>query len=782
MPKNQEQLTDNDFLSAFGVSPAPTSASTPSAQVSTSSSSPSAAHLDPDPKPDFSYLKTLNPEQKQAVKTVNGPLLVTAGAGSGKTRVLTSRIAYMIQHDQIAPDSILAITFTRKAANEMQERLAKLVSPDDANKVTMGTFHKICANILRAHAAAAGLNNSFTIADDTAQTTIIKTLIKRNNNFELIGKPKDLVSLISRFKDAMIVPETTALSNANVEPILNQFNISSNLILTVQELYRDYQNELNLENAVDFGDMINRTIDMFEHPRTQSFFGMTKKMDILSDYQNLYRYILIDEYQDTNPAQYRLIKLLAGKNQNVCAVGDADQSIYGWRGADISNIFNFKDDFAHAQEIKLQQNYRSTNNILAAASAVIHHNTQHTTEKLWSQNGSGNKLQVCVPDDVDEQTDQVVRIIKNLHDKQNKAYQSVGILYRSNRSANPLDRAFVRARIPHEIVKGQEFYKKAVVQNYLAYFTILTNPAQSTALQRIINRPSRRISPKVLDILSLWSGRHHQNLYEAVEHVDEINELSPSQQKSIKKFHTYVQRWQAFADNHYGPQGVKDTIRVMKKAFRTNALLNQPRKSMTEDDIREIENHFNKQELQAFRDSQRDPDAYPNVDKYDTHDQFMQELFDYAQTQVSSTLSAKEIIQKFLEDINLQIDDLKEAQDDSVQLMTVHTAKGLEFDTVILVDFNEETFPTARSIFNTHPKAIEEERRLAYVAYTRAKTNLIISTPLRRPNYAGVYKNVSPSRFIFETPLKYLDIHNVTLRHWEYLRHELERELGHEIK
>lgn len=757
-----EPLSNNDFMTAFSQP-----------RISTPTPQPS--------QPDFSYLKTLNPEQEQAVKTTQGPLLVTAGAGSGKTRVLTSRIAYMIQHDNIAPETILAITFTRKAANEMQERLAKLIPNDDANKVTMGTFHKICADILRNNANAADLNSNFTIADDNAQRTIIKTLVKHHPEYEELGKPKDLVSLISRFKDALITPDTTVSSNPRVEPIFRQFSINMNYVLDVQALYQAYQNELSLENAIDFGDMISRVVKIFTTPHVQNFFGVKQTIDILPKYQSKYQYILIDEYQDTNPAQYKLVQLLAGKNQNVCAVGDADQSIYGWRGADINNIFNFKTDFKNAKEIKLQQNYRSTNTILTAASQVIHHNTKHTTEKLWSQNGQGDPIQVYPVDDTYAQTDEVVDLIHDLHDNQHLNYNDIGILYRTNRSANPLDRAFVRARIPHTIVKGQEFYNKAVVQNYLAYFTILTNPAQSTALQRIINRPARKISPKVVESLSLWAGHNDTNLYDAIEHVEEINELTPKQQAAVKKFRLYIHKWQEFAAAKHGPQGVKDTVRVMEKAFRTNVLLNLPKKAITEDDVKEIENRLSKEDLDAYRQSQQDDNAFPDLDKFDVRDQFMTELNAYATTQVDPTLSAIDIIQKFLEDINLQIDDLKQQSTDSVQLMTVHTAKGLEFDTVILVDFDEKTFPTIRSLNTPHDRGMAEERRLAYVAYTRAKRHLYIFTPLRQAGYSGKFEDVYPSRFIYETPFNCIQVNDISKKYWFYLKYQLERELGHEL-
>lgn len=654
----------------------------------------------------------LNPQQKQAVLATKGPVLVTAGAGSGKTRVLTRRIAYLVQQG-VAPRNILAITFTRKAANEMQERIAKLVGSHAATEMMIGTFHAVCAQILRSNGQQlANVPVGFTVADQDAQTRAIKWALKQlqitPESLHTKDQPRKIVrnvmTMIGWAKDELKGPIQFNIvarkhHNWSVE-------MGTTLVQAMPDIYAKYEERLARDHTLDFNDLIMKVVE-----------GFKARPELLNMYQNRWQYLSVDEYQDTNQAQYQLIRQLAAKYQNLCVVGDADQSIYAWRGADIQNILDFKQDYPQATEIKLEQNYRSTKNILQNANHLIEDNTQRLDKNLWTQNDMGDSTVVCEAGTPSDEVDWVVNQIKALH-AQGTPYEEIAIMYRANWIARGFDQALTRNGIPHQIISGQGFYDQFVIKNLLAYWSLIVNPADSDALQRVINYPRRGIGSATVTKLVNHADDQAQTALFTATRADQIGDLAKSRVSAVQQFGKIMQGLQDIAQHTTGTMGVNTLWKAMEHDLDFA--------SWTDDGDKTND------EVQAnLREAWQGLIEFTN------------------QTPAVSQASVRQILQAFLQNVNLmaqqdRIDDDPHA----VQLMTIHAAKGLEFEAVFVVRMNEGTFP------NSHVKTqagMEEERRLAYVAFTRAKKHLYISFVDTAGGYGGYDdKNGLPSIFISE--------------------------------
>lgn len=633
------------------------------------------------------YLKGLNDKQKEAVKLINGPLLVVAGAGSGKTRVLTHRIAHMIENEGISSRNILALTFTNKAAKEMKERIEKLLEDSYVDDIWMGTFHSICVRILRRYIERLGYDSSFVIFDTVDQKTLVKECIKERDLNEKLYEPKNVIAFISSQKNIMVSPEEYKKTY--------QMNFRDR---EMGELYALYQKKLKQNNAMDFDDLIGKTIELF-----------VNNEDVLEYYQEKFKYILVDEYQDTNGAQYELIRLLAMKYKNICVVGDSDQSIYGWRGADITNILNFEKDYDNAKVVKLEQNYRSTNNILLAANEVIKNNIGRKVKKLWTENEEGEKIHIfAAQDEQDEAKFIADRIMEG--SIQNQSYSDFAILYRTNAQSRVIEERFMRENIPYKIVGGLKFYDRKEIKDIIAYLRLIQNPVDNISLKRIINVPKRGIGAKSIEKLEEYANEKGESLYSAILDAEFIPGLSQRAMSKIKDFGSMVAVFMAMKE-------VMGVGQLMDKVVETIKYIDQLNQENTIESLSRIEN------IKEFRSA----------------------IVDYEQQTDEATL------EDFLAGVSLLSDVDKTEEDDgnSVTLMTLHSSKGLEFPTVFLCGVEEGIFPTSRAM--TDDGDLEEERRLCYVGITRAEEKLFISHANRRMLY-GRTNYATPSRFIREIP------------------------------
>lgn len=637
----------------------------------------------------FSYLDNLNAPQLEAVRSTEGPLLVLAGAGTGKTRVLTSRIAHILHLRQAFPSQILAVTFTNKAAREMRGRVDSLTN-NATDGIWLGTFHAIAAKILRRHAEVVGLTRDFTIIDYDDQVRLAKQILADFDIDDKKNPPRALISMISRFKDKAWsvgkVPESEAGFYA---------------LGKGRELYAAYQKRLKLLNAVDFGDLTLLNIELFNnHP------------DILREYQNKFKYILVDEYQDTNVAQYLWLRILAQSMQNICCVGDDDQSIYGWRGAEVTNILRFDEDFKNAKIIRLEENYRSTNNILAAASALIANNLDRHGKNLWTGVGSGNKLKLSSFYDDKEEARYVAEEIESIHYRKTHAYAETAILVRAGYQTRSFEESFNFLRIPYRIIGGLKFYERMEIRDVLAYIRVLVNPTDSLAFERIINTPKRGIGNGSIQKIMMLSRELHISYYEATKRLMVEGEIKGK---------------------------AKDAIAKMFKDFASASekLPKQPHWQVVEDLLDDV-GYIEMWKLEVSEDAR---------ERIDNIKELLRSLQDYAD------------LREYLEHISLVTDTDTMQDGDKVNIMTMHSAKGLEFETVFLTGWEEGIFPSQKSLTENGKAALEEERRLAYVGITRAKANLYITYACNRRIY-GNYQASIPSRFIDEIPSSTYEIIN----------------------
>ena len=634
----------------------------------------------------MSILDALNPAQRRAAEAPGGPLLILAGAGSGKTRVLTHRIAFLIEEVGVPPWRILAATFTNKAAGEMRERIEQLVGPA-ATELWIGTFHSICARILRRQAEGFGLDPNFSIYDEDDRRATIRRVLDAHEIDECDLAPRAVVSQISRAKNAMLDPVEFA----------HQANEHQRQIA---ELYADYERELRRNQALDFDDLLIEVVRQFErHP------------DILQTYQERFEHLLVDEYQDTNRPQYLLCRQLAALHRNICVVGDDDQSIYQFRGADIRNILDFERDYPDARSVRLEQNYRSTSRILAAANAVISHNQGRKGKELWTDGPEGDPVAVVECDSDRREARHVVDAIRRYDRLGRYGLGDAAVLYRTNAQSRPFEEELQRARLPYVIVGGIRFYDRREIRDLLSYLRLLVNPADDIALRRIINTPRRGIGDTSLDRLQTFAQAQSWSLSTALEHLDDVPNLSGRAHKSLAAFAELIGELMA----------------------ATKAL------SLPELGFAVVE----KSGYRAMLAAENTPEAEARLQNID---QLLADMTEFADANPDSTLAT------YLEEKSLLTSaDESDNDGNAITLMTLHGAKGLEFPLVFVCGLEENLFPTGRAVDDPDPQAIEEERRLCYVGMTRAQEQLSLTYALRRYAY-GSLLSTEPSRFLSEVP------------------------------
>ena len=644
-------------------------------------------------------LENLNKEQLEAAKTTKGALLILAGAGSGKTKVLTSRIAYMIQQGAIA-GKILAVTFTNKAAKEMKERLSSILGENVVKYMWVGTFHSICGRILRqdienySFQSGKKLDKNFSIYDETDSVAVIKQAIKKLNLDDKIYQPKLVKAVISNAKNKMQDAYTFATFARDYKS------------QKIAQVYEMYENALNNNNAIDFDDMLMLCVKLLE-----------QNPEVRKKYYDKFQHILVDEYQDTNQAQYQLVKALytnllpqIPEERSLCVVGDVDQSIYSWRGADFRIIMNFQNDFPNAKLVKLEQNYRSTANILNAANAIIENNEERVDKVLYSQKGDGEKISLYEAEDEADEANYIVRSIRDTSDN----YNQFAVLYRTNAQSRALEEALIAAGIPYRIYGGLKFYDRKEIKDAIAYLKVIYNNDDSQSLKRIINVPKRAIGETTLKHLQEYADANDLSLFSAIIDVDNIETIKSGTASKLKDFAGLILKLKEAESRYSLPE-------FLSLVLEKSGYLRELQASGTDEDAVRIEN--------------------------------LQELVNVANEFEPEELDNS--LGEFLAQVSLvsDIDSLDEIAN-NVTLMTLHASKGLEFPIVFLAGCDEGIFPSARC--SNSLSELEEERRLMYVGVTRAETKLYLTTAKRRQMW-GEYKYYSPSRFLAEIPANLLD-------------------------
>lgn len=633
----------------------------------------------------------LNPQQYQAVCHYEGPLLILAGAGSGKTRVLTHRVAWLIEEKNVNPWNIMAITFTNKAAGEMRDRVEAMLG-GALGGVWVATFHSTCVRILRRYIDRIGFENNFTIYDSEDQKSVIKEICKRLQIDTKLYRERFFMAEISAAKDEMLSPVDYALKAQGDQRMQK-----------VAEVYKEYQRQLFDNNALDFDDLICRTVELFQ-----------SCPEVLEQYQERFRFIMVDEYQDTNTAQFKLVSLLAAKYRNLCVVGDDDQSIYRFRGANIGNILNFEQFFPDAEVIRLEQNYRSTQNILNAANAVISHNKGRKEKTLWTDNGEGEKIRFRQFMNSFEEAEYVAGIISQKVGAGKWKYGDCAILYRTNAQSRMFEEKFLYANVPYKIVGGVNFYSRKEIKDVIAYLKTIANGKDDLAVRRIINVPKRGIGATTISRVQDYATEHGASFYDALR----VAETIPGIGKSVAKLQAFVQMIQV--------------LRTKQEFYKVKSLI---------EDILEQTGYM--KELQA-EGTDEALDRMANVD----------ELLNKAALYDEKTENP--ILDGFLEEVALvaDIDNLEEDAD-HVVMMTLHSAKGLEFPVVFMVGMEDGVFPSYISISSEDESELEEERRLCYVGITRARTNLFLTSAKQRMVRGEIHYN-RVSRFVDDIPEEFM--------------------------
>jgi DNA helicase-2/ATP-dependent DNA helicase PcrA len=643
-----------------------------------------------------SYLADLNDAQRKAVLATEGPVLVVAGAGSGKTRVLTYRVAHLIRACGVRPNEILAITFTNRAAGEMRSRLIALLGPETERAWIM-TFHAACGRILRSEIPRLGYRSSFTIYDQPDQIRLVRLCLEELERDPKRFPPRGIHTQISNAKNRLVGPDEYG---ARVSSFYDQ---------TVAEVYELYQKRLFAANALDFDDLLFLTVQVFE-----------RFPEALARWQKAFRYILVDEYQDTNHAQYRLLQLLAGRHKNVFAVGDPDQSIYRFRGADIRNILEFERDFGDARQIALEQNYRSTNSILEASNGVIAQNRERKEKRLWSELGEGEKVQVVEVEDEHAEARYIAASIAELIDRGYSGAE-IAVFYRTNAQSRVLEDVLVRQEVPYRVIGGPRFYERAEIKDLVAYLQVVENPLDEVSLLRICNRPRRGIGDTTLGRLRAFADAQGVSLWQAMGRAGEAG-LATAAQKAVESFHTLIQSLQSAAQE-------LDLPDLLEAVLERSGSLESLRAERTVEAAGRIEN--------------------------------LEELVGVAREFVQR--DDQPALAEFLQEISLysDSDDLAEERSD-VTLMTLHNAKGLEYRVVFIIGMEEGIFPHSRSI---EEQGIEEERRLCYVGMTRAMERLTLTHAASRSLYGRHGYNL-PSRFLEELPEQWVERERLNVRSW----------------
>ncbi|OME02341.1 ATP-dependent DNA helicase PcrA [Paenibacillus odorifer] len=629
----------------------------------------------------------LNPPQRQAVETTEGPLLIMAGAGSGKTRVLTHRIAWLIANRKAPPWAILAITFTNKAAREMQERVSKLVGPEGRD-IWVSTFHSMCVRILRKDIERIGFTSNFSILDSTDQLSVIRNCMKELNIDTKKFEPKAVQAIISASKNELITP-------AQYEQKVGDYFEG-----LVAKVYKMYQRRLRSNNSLDFDDLIMKTIELFK-----------EVPEVLDFYQKKFKYIHVDEYQDTNRAQYMLCRMLADSHHRICVVGDSDQSIYRWRGADITNILNFEEDYPEAKTILLEQNYRSTANILNAANGVIALNSGRKPKKLWTDSEEGAKIKVYRADsEHDEGYFVTGEISKNV--KQGQAYQNHAILYRTNAQSRVIEEILIKSDIPYQIVGGIKFYDRKEIKDLLAYLRLLSNPDDDISLTRIINVPKRGLGDTTVGKLAAAAGERGVSIFRVLQTVDDLG-FAGRTRNMLVEFYDMI-------------EALHRMVEFLSVTELTEKIL----------------------EMSQYRLELQNENTLESRSRLENIDEFLSVTMEFEKNNEDKSLVS------FLTDLALiadidSVNDDEEDRSDAVVLMTMHSAKGLEFPTVFIVGMEEGVFPHSRAFQDNDE--LEEERRLAYVGITRAEKQLFLSCARMRTLFGRTTAN-QPSRFLEEIP------------------------------
>ena len=657
---------------------------------------------------------SLNDKQKEAVFYSDGPLLILAGAGSGKTRVLTHRVAYLIHEKNVNPYNIMAITFTNKAAREMRDRINRLIG-HGAEAVWVSTFHSACVRILRRYIDRIGYNNNFTIYDSDDQKTAIKAACKKLQVDTKFIKERAIMSAISMAKNNMITPEEYRNSADDIRTKM------------ISKVYEEYQSRLKKNNALDFDDLLVKTIELFKSDK-----------EVLMAYQDRLQYIMVDEYQDTNRVQFEFIKLLADKYKNICVVGDDDQSIYKFRGADISNILNFEQIFTGTKVIKLEQNYRSTKNVLEAANQVIAHNYSRKQKTLWTEREAGDLVEFRQLDNEYHEAEFIVNSIKDLIDENRYDYKDIACLYRTNAQSRVIEEALLKENIPYKIIGGQNFYQRKEIKDLIAYLKTISNGDDDFAVRRIINVPKRGIGATTIEKVQKYADDNNMSFYQALEDKKCRISLGSRAEGKVNSFVYFIQRMKAeleydsisdLMENILSETGYEDELK-MEDTDEANARLEN------------ISEFFNK--IVDYEDKCKQAGKENNLDE-------------------------------FLEEIALVADiDNFDENENYVVLMTVHSAKGLEFPKVFLCGMEDGLFPSKMTLLSDDKSEIEEERRLCYVAITRAMDSITMTSAKRRMMRGDLYI-MKVSRFITEIPGLSADLEK-TRKKRTGMRSEEERE------
>ena len=630
-------------------------------------------------------LKSLNPTQKSAVEAVDGPVLIFAGAGSGKTRVLTHKLFYLVDEGIFDPEEILAVTFTNKAAKEMKDRVMKLLKRSEL-PLSIGTFHSICARILREDIQVLGFSKHFAIYDVKDQLDLLKVLFEDNGISKTLIAPNQLRNQISLLKNKMISPD---IFERKARTILEK---------TISTIYAQYQKALKLNDALDFDDLLNFPLEIFE-----------KKPSILKKYEKRWKYILVDEYQDTNRAQFQFLTKLALSHQNICVVGDDDQSIYGWRGAEVSNILDFEKTFSSCRVFTLEKNYRSTQQILNAATAVVMNNDRRENKNLIAANGSGEALGLIETHDEQEEASAIISSIEKEIKLNKRNFNNFSILYRTNAQSRALEESFIRQGIPYNIVGSVRFYERKEVKNVLAYLRLVVNLKDTISLRRIINFPARGIGAKTIDKCVQQSEKDKIGFVDVLKKPNKMD-IRGKQANALHKFYNTIIKY----------HDLREKLSASELA----------RSLVEEIGI-----------LSHLKDSS-EPDA---KDRFDNVAELLTSIEEFSLRDPKASLS------RFLEDVSLQTDiDHWNDSDNRVTMMTVHSSKGLEFPVVFIAGMDDGLFPLSRSIDDK--KDLEEERRLFYVALTRAEERVYILYATNRRRMGAETVNGLPSRFINEIP------------------------------
>jgi len=640
------------------------------------------------PQP-FSYLGNLNPEQRDAVETTEGPVLVLAGAGTGKTKVLTTRLGHLLASRKAYPSQILSVTFTNRAAQEMKRRVSSLLDGQPVEGWWLGTFHSLAARMLRRHAELVGLKSNFTILDDDDQVRLLKQLLEAEGLDAKKWTPRACMGIIQRWKDRAQLPHQISAADAG--------EVAEGRL---PKLYVQYQERLKSLNACDFGDLLLHMITIFKNPDA---------VNVLEDYQRQFKYILVDEYQDTNVAQYQWLRLLAQKQRNICCVGDDDQSIYGWRGAEIGNILKFEQDFPGAKIIRLEQNYRSTQHILSAANGVIANNKGRLGKNLWSADDPGEKVRVKGVWDGPQEAQMIAEDIDRLQ-RQKMPLSDIAILVRASYQTREFEERFIKESIPYKVIGGLRFYERQEIRDAIAYLRVIVQPDDDLALARIINTPKRGIGDATLQTLSTISRAKNIPMYAALKQLVETDEFKPKVRQTLANLVRDFERW-------------RTQLRDVSHVDLVQIVLDESGYT-------------------GMWQADKSPEAAGRLENLK---EFVSALEDF------------ENLDTFLEHVSLVMENQEKDGGEMVSIMTLHSAKGLEFNAVFLPGWEEGVFPNQRTMDETGTTGLEEERRLAYVGITRARKQASIYFAANRMIY-GNWQSCLPSRFIDELPKDHVEV------------------------